>query len=238
MSKRMISCFAIGTLALALATTGCDDGIDPEPAPSAADAPVNPTSTSIPGGIGGLPTSIPGSASIPAATPAAVPEPASAPSTGLGCKDLFDCYATCPQTDSACQDACWAKGSPQGQQLENAIWSCAQQNNCQDWQCVEQACGAQMQACTADTTAGAGEVATPPSPSAPPAGGLGCLELFQCYDQCSENDNACYNACWAQGSPQGQQTENAIWGCAQQNDCQDWQCVEQSCGTQLQACFG
>ncbi len=147
------------------------------------------------------------------------------PPPGLGCKDLFDCYGGCGQNDSACLDACWAKGSPEGQSLENAISSCANQNNCQDWACIEQACGSELQTCAAHT----GSDTTPE---------LSCSGLFQCYDKCAQNDNACLDTCWSQGSPAGQQAENAIWSCAQQANCQDWQCVEQACGGELQACFG
>ncbi len=68
--------------------------------------------------------------------------------------------------------------------------------------------------------------------------GLSCSGLFECYDQCAEDDSCCLAACWSQGSPAAQQAESAIRLCSQEANCEDWQCTEQACAPQLQSCFG
>lgn len=64
---------------------------------------------------------------------------------GLSCSGVFNCFDQC--FDDFCYDQCWQQATPQAQQQVDAIYACADQAGCQDYGCVERACGAQLSAC-------------------------------------------------------------------------------------------
>ncbi|MEZ4465524.1 MAG: hypothetical protein R3F43_13870 [bacterium] len=59
--------------------------------------------------------------------------------------DIIDCFGGCP--DDACVNRCYSQGSAQGRAGVDAIYDCAGRAGCQDYDCVERQCGAQLQAC-------------------------------------------------------------------------------------------
>lgn len=67
------------------------------------------------------------------------------PGAGLSCSGVFNCFDQC--FDDFCYDQCWQQATPQAQQQVDAIYACADRAGCQDYACVERACGAQLGAC-------------------------------------------------------------------------------------------
>ncbi|MCA9545896.1 MAG: hypothetical protein KC613_15940, partial [Myxococcales bacterium] len=74
------------------------------------------------------------------------------------------------------------------------------------------------------------------------AADLSCTEIFQCLGNCA--DQACAQACLADGSPAAQGQFNAVQQCIVQNNCAgpdgsvDQACAEAACGNEINACFG
>ncbi len=80
--------------------------------------------------------------------------------------------------------------------------------------------------CTENTTTGGG-------------GDSGCNDILACWGNCTETDDACYDACVQNGTPQGQADLNALLQCDQTNQCNaDQNCLGTSCSSQLAACEG
>lgn len=67
----------------------------------------------------------------------------------LSCPEIFDCVAACP--DSACEDACIERGTPEGLALATAVAVCADENACTTEECLSAACADELLAC-ADAT--------------------------------------------------------------------------------------
>lgn len=63
----------------------------------------------------------------------------------LSCSGVFNCFDQC--FDDFCYQQCWDQATAQAQQQVDAIYACADQARCQDYACVERACGAQLAAC-------------------------------------------------------------------------------------------
>lgn len=91
---------------------------------------------------------------------AATPSPTTAP--GLSCRKILQCGSACPDTDTACPDACVDRGSPDGKSQFRSLAACIEQEKCTEATCTQNKCAASLNAC-ADTSA----------PSAPDAGGAG-----------------------------------------------------------------
>jgi hypothetical protein len=97
-----------------------------------------------------------------------------------------------------------------------------------------------LAACTADGTEpddpGTPSDPSDPNPNDPPGqGGDTCAEVAGCFDTCGDNDNACFDACFADGSSDAQQLINDITTCI--SSCQDDACVQRECGDLLEQCF-
>jgi len=78
----------------------------------------------------------------------------------LTCTQIDDCMAACTETDAACYDTCFNKGTPSAQALNNDLYSCfdtqaagACKTSCSDPQsqgcftCVQPKCATQDKAC-------------------------------------------------------------------------------------------
>jgi hypothetical protein len=80
-------------------------------------------------------------------------------------------------------------------------------------------------------------------------GGLTCKQIDDCYGTCNPSDTACFNACFAKGSPDGKAKMSALEGCEDsaavtvcayacnisQQAC--YACLDQACAAQIGACF-
>ncbi len=70
-------------------------------------------------------------------------------------------------------------------------------------------------------------------------GELTCTGVFDCFNGCQDEDQACVQSCANQGSEQARAQVDAIALCMQNNQCSDNECVERQCATELTACgFG
>jgi hypothetical protein len=69
------------------------------------------------------------------------------PPGGLSCLEIVKCVVDCPDSDTACPDACGEKGSPEGQSTVLALASCIEKEKCTTGPCVTEKCAASLQAC-------------------------------------------------------------------------------------------
>jgi hypothetical protein len=113
-----------------------------------------------------------GGSYVPPAGDSTVPLPGvdayvAPPATDLGaaatgtltCPQIFQCYETCQQTDTACLDGCFFKGTADAQAKADALDQCdyaAETGACKTqcaqwnqtcWTCLDQQCAAQVAAC-------------------------------------------------------------------------------------------
>jgi hypothetical protein len=96
------------------------------------------------------------------------PGPGPTPPAGTSCGDILDCLDLCADSDTACANACRAKGTAAAQAAFNTLLACAQ--TCADPTCIENQCAAQLQACVNTGTTppvvpgpGPGSVPAPPT---------------------------------------------------------------------------
>jgi hypothetical protein len=70
-------------------------------------------------------------------------------------------------------------------------------------------------------------------------GELTCTGIFDCFNGCVDDDQACVESCTNEGSEQARAQVDAIAICMQDNQCAHNACVETSCASALNACgFG
>jgi len=81
-------------------------------------------------------------------------------------------------------------------------------------------------------------------------GNLSCSQIWDCYDKCSDGDTTCYDACYNQGTANGQSKMDTLeqcWSQAETTTCKTecsanpdsqacWDCEDLACTTELQAC--
>lgn len=89
---------------------------------------------------------------------------------GLSCPELFECIDAC--ADSACEDACIERGTPEGLVLAGALAACADENSCTTEECLSASCGAELLACADVMPAPDG--GTPDDAGMPDGGGTSC----------------------------------------------------------------
>ena len=166
----------------------------------------------------------------PAPQPEQPPE-AAAPAGG-GCGALLSCSQRCgPSRD--CLRACAADAAPASVAAYGRLTQCAAEWDCLTMQCVGEACGAELNACTGGQPEAAPEQ---PDAQAPVQGGLACSEIYICFQSCGSAD--CDEACYRRGSAQAQSQVAQLDDCVFESGCDDMDCVEARCGGPLQACFG
>lgn len=92
------------------------------------------------------------------------------------CLQLFECTQKC--SDPTCEATCTGKASARAQQLANAVAACMGSGNCPagDEGCLQQACSAQLTACAADV-APVPPASAAPAPQPGPVPGPGPAEL-------------------------------------------------------------
>lgn len=67
---------------------------------------------------------------------------------------------------------------------------------------------------------------------------LGCPEILSCAADCADNDDPCYEACVAAGTPSGLTLVRALTDCNTAFSCNDAACLRLNCAQQLDACNG
>jgi hypothetical protein len=168
------------------------------------------------------------------------------------CAELDTCVMSCADTDTTCFNNCMVQGTADAQTKMNALEQCGNAafsgscaTSCADpsakacGDCISTACATQVQACLGNTT----------SPTAPPSTGtLSCVQIYDCYETCAGNDNACFDACFYKGSADAQAKADALEQCdhaAETGACKTqcvswnqtcWTCLDQACGAQATAC--
>lgn len=65
----------------------------------------------------------------------------------LSCLEIFECISACP--DSACEDACIERGTPDALALATALAVCADANSCTTEACLSASCADEVLACAA-----------------------------------------------------------------------------------------
>lgn len=66
---------------------------------------------------------------------------------------------------------------------------------------------------------------------------LNCAAILNCAAACADNDDACANACLANGSSDAQSTATALAQCYNDHACADAACLNTNCSNELDACF-
>ena len=89
----------------------------------------------------------------------------------LSCAGIIDCGSKCADTDTACSDACVAKGSPEAKDAVDKVVACVNANACADAQCFQTNCPAELEACIAAGSSG-GEALSGTAPTGSVPGDL------------------------------------------------------------------
>jgi len=169
---------------------------------------------------------------------------------GSSCIQAMECALQCAG-DEACNAQCLAGVAPQHRQVTQAMFDCAERNNCVDPNCMMQSCGAEAEACgRAGDNGGGGnppvgsDGGMPPNPGgdggAPPNPGGGeasCSEFLRCAMGCDLNDQQCNMNCMNSVRPASMNVLNSLMMCMQNRRCQDWDCARTSCPDQMQSCM-
>ena len=65
---------------------------------------------------------------------------------------------------------------------------------------------------------------------------LSCGEILDCMDACA--DDACAEECYGDGSADGQDILDDLFDCADENECDDYDCIDEYCPDELDECEG
>ncbi len=146
------------------------------------------------------------------------------------CAQIYMCMGGCSENDDGCYVDCYLKGTSQGRADFDAINHCAHANNCfeaADYQvCMETNCQGVLDDCFEAST-----------------GDLTCEEMYECFGDCQEGDQACTWACYESGTAEAQQQYNDMAECFETqcggiDDQDQWlNCVYTNCAEELEGCF-
>ncbi len=146
---------------------------------------------------------------------------------GASCGDYFDCAADCES--ESCSEGCFDALSGRAQRQLGDLYTCAEENECRDGDCVQERCSTQLETCI-------GERAAQPEPEPAPATGNGrCPDFFECAKGC-ESDG-CYDRCFESLQAREQRELLALIQCNQDHGCDDSSCLERNCSREINACF-
>jgi hypothetical protein len=106
------------------------------------------------------------------------------------------------------------------------------------WAVLPFGCGGPASSAAVPGGASGGSGGGSPGPGPGPGSGISCTQILDCQDSCSETDDACFDACEARGMASARASYAALVGCWDTAGCQDYECVEAHCASQLQACDG
>ena len=168
---------------------------------------------------------------------------------GGTCIQAMECSLRC-EGDEACMNRCLAGVAPEHRQVTQAMFDCAQRNNCADPNCMMMRCQDEAQACG---RAGGGSGGPPPGgadggsprnpggddggrPPNPGGGESSSSEFLRCATSCDPNDQQCGPAFMNTVRPQSMNVMNALLMCMSNSQCQDFDCARTSCPDQMTAC--
>jgi hypothetical protein len=136
----------------------------------------------------------------------------------LSCQAVYICANLCDEADIHCGSDCFLKINDVGKTQLDAMGTCANAANCQDFSCVRQNCSAQMTTCGILGTAN-------------------CSTTLACIQTAAQaqDDNQIY-VCFFNGSAAGQDGVNNFYRCLNQFQCSTQACVTANCSAQLAAC--
>lgn len=83
----------------------------------------------------------------PAVTSGGADGGATASGSAISCLQILQCVGDCASTDTACGDACVAKGSPDAQTQAGTFADCLTKASCTDATCAQNSCGPSLNAC-------------------------------------------------------------------------------------------
>lgn len=144
------------------------------------------------------------------------------------CSEIYDCISECAQNDEGCRQKCYSDGSAEGkQQFENMV-SCLN-THCSNLQgdafqeCASANCREPIETCL----------------SLPSNGDLTCEGIYDCFQDCSNDDQECLQECYKNGSEKGQSDYQALSSCVEKNcgDAADkGKCAAEKCRTEAEVC--
>ena len=76
------------------------------------------------------------------------PDPPVGGGGGLSCSEVIECLTAC--TDASCSNQCIQDASASAQQAILDLANCIDANQCQDDGCLQEKCGAELNACLED----------------------------------------------------------------------------------------
>ena len=168
--------------------------------------------------------------------------------TFVSCNDILNCSWSCTDGDEACNNACFAAGSPAAKQQWFDLWSCVQAQcgpgspeNCPA-QALMGACSAQYSACMGctpncqgkqcgDNGCGGSCGSCPPGVDCDPTWGI-----CECQPKCNGKEcgpDGCGDSC---GTCSGEEQCNYQGVCVCMPACQDKQCGDNGCGGSCGTC--
>lgn len=103
----------------------------------------------------------------------------------LTCMKIFQCAASC--SDSGCEDACFARGTPEAKDAVTNVVTCYQTNACDGGDCVQTKCAAELSACGAQEVPAGKSVDSVPPATAPPATLVGKWHSYYAPDAHTED---------------------------------------------------
>ena len=144
------------------------------------------------------------------------------------CGQLSACFDACLDTDEACLDQCYSRGSYTAQESFSAVHACIREHNCQGMACVHARCRDELTLCEG--------IFVFSGPDEPEAGALSCLGILHCADACPAHDAQCHHHCMNQGSAEGRAALDALTACAEENRCDSAECLTRHCSDEGQRC--
>ncbi|MCA9560516.1 MAG: trypsin-like serine protease, partial [Myxococcales bacterium] len=143
------------------------------------------------------------------------------------CEGAYDCLVSCGSNEG-CQSNCYSQATPTAQSQIDALFQCSD-SHCANASgdayatCMGNQCGSQIAACFPVGT-----------------GPLSCRDAYGCMYDCADNDSACQNDCYEQGTAVAQGQLDAMFSCfdAQCANASDFSaCANQNCAPQIDTCF-
>jgi hypothetical protein len=105
----------------------------------------------------------------------------------LTCFGIFQCAADCSETDTGCEDACFARGTDEAKVATTHVVDCYKAHECADGDCLQENCSDELSACAALQTPQGEAVDTVPPASAPPDALVGKWHSYYAPDAHTED---------------------------------------------------
>ena len=155
---------------------------------------------------------------------------------GTTCVEAMECVLECDPTSRSCPQQCLTNVDPSQRTEAEAVFRCAQRNECTGFQCLMQNCQNEAQACGEAGGGGPGPGGADGGMGPPPEGNLTCAEFLTCADACGPRDQNCMGTCSDGVRRESNQLSNALIQCMMRNRCMDLDCGRRSCPEEAAAC--